>query len=695
MIPVLVASGLSAGEDPEPLACALATACASEWAGDGALVVAIDGTPRGPTMLASAAARECETAISALERPERVAARGRVCRVALGGDELGDDLEELIAAARGVGVIVLAAPAPLTTPLADALGVGAVVMAADHHARGPLARLAVAEHHAAGRLVKLVRPFSGAVPVRRARAGLEVGGEAGRRIRRVARDIGSVLGASAELERGTAVPAVTASPRGTAVRREPEVPLLARVVRPLAEGRRLLGRAGDDRGQVMPLALAAVMAIMLAAAAAVALGGALAGGSRVQRAADLAAISAARSMKSDWPRLFVPATIGGLPNPLHLSKLRYKLRARAAAYEAAERNGADPRRIRVEFPKLTFAPSRVEVALVADLESGEQVEARAEAAILSELGDQLSQAQTGRTGMASGGGYSGPLEMRQGVGMRLDVAAAFDRMAAAADEDGIALMVNSGFRSDAEQAALFDANPDPRMVAPPGQSLHRCATELDLGPSSAYTWLAQNATRFGFVQRYSWEAWHYGYTAGPQPCSAAGENAGGAAAPRSRSGEGARGGGALPEFVPARYRDLIAGAAARHDVSGTLLSAQLMAESGFNPYATSPAGAQGIAQFMPGTAAAMGLRDPFDAAQAIDAQARLMRDLLGQFGSVELALAAYNAGPGAVEGCDCIPPYPETQDYVTRILGLMGGSGASTSLGAGGLPQILEVRLVG
>ena len=105
--------------------------------------------------------------------------------------------------------------------------------------------------------------------------------------------------------------------------------------------------------------------------------------------------------------------------------------------------------------------------------------------------------------------------------MRLDVAAAFDRMAAAARHDGVTLVVNSGFRSDAEQAALFAAHPDPRWVAPPGKSLHRCATELDLGPESAYGWLAANATRFGFVQRYSWEAWHYGFDRPPAPCSAA------------------------------------------------------------------------------------------------------------------------------------------------------------------------------
>jgi soluble lytic murein transglycosylase-like protein len=106
-----------------------------------------------------------------------------------------------------------------------------------------------------------------------------------------------------------------------------------------------------------------------------------------------------------------------------------------------------------------------------------------------------------------------------------------------------------------------------------------------------------------------------------------------------------------------------------------VLAAQLYAESNFNPFARSPAGAEGIAQFMPGTAHAYGLIDPFDAAQSIDAQAHLMRDLLGRFGSVPLALAAYNAGPGAVASCGCIPPYAETRAYVARILGLLGGTG--------------------
>ena len=84
----------------------------------------------------------------------------------------------------------------------------------------------------------------------------------------------------------------------------------------------------------------------------------------------------------------------------------------------------------------------------------------------------------------------------------------------------------------------------------------------------------------------------------------------------------------------------------------------------------------------------MGLRNPFDAEQSIDAQARLMRDLLRRFASVPLALAAYNAGPGRVAACMCVPPIAETRGYVARILGLLGGAGDATGLVG------LEVRLV-
>ena len=124
-----------------------------------------------------------------------------------------------------------------------------------------------------------------------------------------------------------------------------------------------------------------------------------------------------------------------------------------------------------------------------------------------------------------------------------------------------------------------------------------------------------------------------------------------------------------------RFRTPLLRAATHWNVSAALLAAQLMAESNFNPFASSPAGAQGIAQFIPSTAAAYGLIDPFDPVAAMDAQAHLMSDLIHQLGSPQLALAAYNAGPAPVEACNCVPAIPETTAYVSRILGLLGGAG--------------------
>ncbi|MGN6255673.1 MAG: lytic transglycosylase domain-containing protein [Solirubrobacterales bacterium] len=437
----------------------------------------------------------------------------------------------------------------------------------------------------------------------------------------------------------------------------------------------------QESGQALILALGGALALIAAALALVAIAGAVTGKGRAQRAADLIAISAVRSMRDDLPRLLSPPRLAsGRPNPRHLDKPAYLARARGAALAAGRGNGIDPGRVQLRFPDAgSFAPVRAKATVVAGLRGVER--RRVEASAVAEAAAPYGREAGGATGMASGGGYGGPLVYRDGEGMRPDVAAAYDRMAAAARADDIVLLVVSGFRSDTEQAELFAAHPDPTWVAPPGHSLHRCATELDLGPSSAYAWLAAHAGRFGFVQRYSWEAWHYGFAAGPPPCSPAGEAIGGAGETTAISAT------ALPSFVPAQYREPILRSAARWGVPPALMAGQLMAESGFNPNVGSPAGAQGIAQFMPSTAAAYGLDDPYDPVAAIDAEAHLMSDLLRQFGSPELALAAYNAGPAPVEACHCIPPYPETQAYVTRILALIGGAGAIA------MPSF-EVRLV-
>lgn len=115
------------------------------------------------------------------------------------------------------------------------------------------------------------------------------------------------------------------------------------------------------------------------------------------------------------------------------------------------------------------------------------------------------------------------------------------------------------------------------------------------------------------------------------------------------------------------YASLFKAAGARHRVDPALLAAVARAESGFNPNAVSPAGALGLMQLMPDTAAYLGV-NPMDPAQAIDGAARLLANNLRQFGSVALAAAAYNAGPGAVSQYGGIPPYPETQNYVRKVL---------------------------
>jgi soluble lytic murein transglycosylase-like protein len=175
-----------------------------------------------------------------------------------------------------------------------------------------------------------------------------------------------------------------------------------------------------------------------------------------------------------------------------------------------------------------------------------------------------------------------------------------------------------------------------------------------------------------------------GFTRPPAPCSAAGNAVTG---PEASAGVASPSAATLPSFVPSRFRGTLTDAGAKWNVSAALLAAQLMAESNFNPFAISPDGAEGIAQFMPATAASYGLQDPFDPVEAIDAQAHLMSDLIRQFGSPELALAAYNAGPAPVEACSCVPAIPETSAYVTRIMALLGGAGAFS------IPPF-EVRLI-
>lgn len=122
--------------------------------------------------------------------------------------------------------------------------------------------------------------------------------------------------------------------------------------------------------------------------------------------------------------------------------------------------------------------------------------------------------------------------------------------------------------------------------------------------------------------------------------------------------------------VPQEYRPLIEQEANRYGIDPNLVAAVIWQESKFNPRAVSPAGAQGLGQLMPATARGLGVTDPFDAAQNIAATARFLAYNLERYqGNLEKAVAAYNAGPGAVDQYGGIPPYAETQRYVPSVLG--------------------------
>jgi soluble lytic murein transglycosylase-like protein len=119
----------------------------------------------------------------------------------------------------------------------------------------------------------------------------------------------------------------------------------------------------------------------------------------------------------------------------------------------------------------------------------------------------------------------------------------------------------------------------------------------------------------------------------------------------------------------AAFQALIVRSGVEAHVDPALIEAVIAKESAFQPRAVSSTGAQGLMQLMPATAAALGVSDPYDPAQNVRGGARYLRSLLDRFGGdVRLALAAYNAGPGAVERYDGIPPYAETQAYVGDVL---------------------------
>ncbi len=121
--------------------------------------------------------------------------------------------------------------------------------------------------------------------------------------------------------------------------------------------------------------------------------------------------------------------------------------------------------------------------------------------------------------------------------------------------------------------------------------------------------------------------------------------------------------------MPDRYDPIIAEAAQRHGVPHALIKAVIKAESDFDPQAVSRRGALGLMQIMPANLDILEVADPFNPHQNIMGGVRYLREMLERFGQdLQLALAAYNAGPGAVEQYRTIPPFPETQEYIQRVL---------------------------
>lgn len=129
--------------------------------------------------------------------------------------------------------------------------------------------------------------------------------------------------------------------------------------------------------------------------------------------------------------------------------------------------------------------------------------------------------------------------------------------------------------------------------------------------------------------------------------------------------------GATNSSIPASLQPLFLAATSQYGLPSGLLPAVASVESNFQPNETSSAGAVGIMQIMPSTASGLGI-NPLDPAQAIDAAAAMLSGYLKQFGSIPLALAAYNAGPAAVEQSGGIPPYAQTQTYVQAVMSRMG-----------------------
>ena len=442
----------------------------------------------------------------ARRRPQGRSPREGVCFAvpARDGEDRVEALAPAIADLAADRLVAVCDPGEFRQLLAIAApGRCAVLVKAEPGARRPLIALLAAEFREAGIPFKAWVPPIGAIGARRALAGLEPGGESGRRAERFAS-------------------------------------MLARDHGPARE-RAWAGSLRAERAQALPAVLGIAILVVALALALVAIGGAATAKGRLQRSVDLAALSAARSMRDDFG---AAVRAGRAPERDAESRAPVAGRSTSAGLappprQRAERNDLDAGRSASTFPTArrsrrcgSGSRRRAKIGFDGDERAGGGAEtsavAKAEVTI-------AAATASGPAPTASGGGYSGPLAYRQGKPMRPDVAVAFDRMAAAASAAGVTLTINSAYRSDAEQAAAVRTRT--RTRAGSRRRARRCTVA---GPSSTSGRRPPTGgsrptrRRFGFVQRYSWEPWHYGFEDGPAPCSAEGDRARPRAAPSRR-----------------------------------------------------------------------------------------------------------------------------------------------------------------
>ena len=234
-----------------------------------------------------------------------------------------------------------------------------------------------------------------------------------------------------------------------------------------------------ESGQAVVLAIGGSFALIAAALALVAIAGAVTGKGRTQRAADLAAISAARSMRDDLAAALAADAPerASQPRAHGQADLPSARPPRGHRRRNGERGGGDEAAGRLSRRPLLRPGPGQDLGLGRPGGTGRRVEAKAEAEAAAAAG-----ALSSPPSIASGGGYSGPLTYRQGEPMRPDVATAFDRMAAAAAAAGVRCgQLRLSLRRRAGGA--LRRQPRPALGRPARHSLHRCATELDLGPA--------------------------------------------------------------------------------------------------------------------------------------------------------------------------------------------------------------------